>query len=61
LEAWVENSYFGTEPKWRSAGNLQIDAKAEDAAFDDAIKKATADAATYDKIDAPPAGLPPAA
>jgi hypothetical protein len=61
LEAWVENSYFGTEPKWRSPSNLQIDAKAEDVAFEDALKKATADAATSDNTDTPPAGLPPAA
>lgn len=54
LEEWVEASYWGTDPKWRSRRSSNANGlEQENKAFEAAAKKAAADAATYDKLETP--------
>lgn len=54
LEEWVEASYWGTDPKWRSRRSSNANGlEQENKAFETAAKKAAADAATYDKLETP--------
>jgi len=51
IEAWVENCYFGNEPKWRAKYDTPQLAEAESMAFETAMRKASADAVVSDNFE----------